>query len=256
MKKYVLTVSLVLLLLVSCATKKAETEVIPETVETTVIEQLPPTVSEVSEVSEDVVPPVEESFVPQQETSVETVVPETEVAVSEEVTPSTATVEAASEEAPVTDWGYVFTSPSSPSETEEAAQPVKSEEVKSTSSKPSAVEASKAPVIEEENEPQNTSFITKFAYFFAHETLFSLGLLVCLGGLIYFIIALVKSSGMIEKKKPAVREAEPSQPSQTSQTDQTDQTKEDVEPQDSSSGFNSEDENDEFLRALLGEDKK
>lgn len=256
MKKYVLTVSLVLLLLVSCATKKAETEVIPETVETTVIEQLPPTVSEVSEVSEDVVPPVEESFVPQQETSVETVVPEAEVAVSEEVTTTTGTVEAASEEAPVTDWGYVFTSPSSPSETEEAAQPVKSEEVKSTSSKPSAVEASKAPVIEEENEPQNTSFITKFAYFFAHETLFSLGLLVCLGGLIYFIIALVKSSGMIEKKKTAVREAEPSQPSQTSQTDQTDQTKEDVEPQDSSSGFNSEDENDEFLRALLGEDKK
>lgn len=252
MKKYVLTVSLVLLLLVSCATKKAETEVIPETVETTVIEQLPPTVSEVSEVSEDVVPPVEESFVPQQETSVETVVPEVEVAVSEEVTPSTATVEAASEEAPVTDWGYVFTSPSSPSETEEAAQPVKSEEVKSTSSKPSAVEASKAPVIEE-HEPQNTSFITKFAYFFAHETLFSLGLLVCLCGLIYFIIALVKSSGMIEKRKPAVREAEPSQLSQTSQTDQT---KEDVEPQDSSSGFNSEDENDEFLRALLGEDKK
>lgn len=253
MKKYGLTVSLVLLLLVSCATKKAETEVIPETVETTVIEQLPPTVSEVSEVSEDVVPPVEESFVPQQETSVETVVPEAEVVVSEEVTPTTATVEASSEEAPVTDWGYVFTSPSSPSEAEEAAQPVKSEEVKSTSSKPSAVEASKAPVSEEENEPQKTSFITKFAYFFAHETLFSLGLLVCLGGLIYFIIALVKSSGMIEKKKPAVREAEPSQPSQTSQTAQT---KEDVEPQDSSFGFNSEDENDEFLRALLGEDKK
>ena len=252
MKKYVLTVSLVLLLLVSCATNKAETEVIPETIETTVIEQLPPAVSEVSEVSEDVVPPVEESFVPQQETSVETVVPKAEVAVSEEVTPTTGTVEAASEEAPVTDWGYVFTSPSSPSEAEEAAQPVKTEEVKSTSSKPSAVEASKAPAIEE-HEPQKTSFITKFAYFFAHETLFSLGLLVCLGGLIYFIIALVKSSGMIEKKKPAVREAEPSQPSQTSQTDQT---KEDVEPQDSSSGFNSEDENDEFLRALLGEDKK
>lgn len=252
MKKYVLTVSLVLLLLVSCATKKAETEVIPETIETTVIEQLPPAVSEVSEVSEDVVPPVEESLVPQQETSVETVVSESELAVSEEVIPTTATVEASSEEAPVTDWGYVFTSPSSPTEAE-AAKPVKTEEVKSTSSKPSSVEAPKAPVIEEENEPQNTSFITKFAYFFAHETLFSLGLLVCLGGLIYFIIALVKSSGMIEKKKPAVRDAEPSQPSQTSQTDQT---KEDVEPQDSSSGFNSEDENDEFLRALLGEYKK
>ena len=249
MKKYVLTVSLVLLFLVSCATKKAETEVIPETVETTVIEQLPPTVSAVSEVSEDVVPPVEESFVPQQETPVEVVVPETEVTVSEEVTPSSATVEAASEEAPVTDWGYVFTSPSSPSEAE-TAQPVKPEEVKTTSSKPSAIESPKAPVIEEETGPQNTSFITKLAYFFAHETLFSLGLLVCLGGLIYFIIALVKSSGMIEKKKPAVREAEPSQPSQPSQT------KEDFEPQDGSSGFDPDDENDEFLRALLGEDKK
>ena len=38
MKKYVMVLSLVLLLLVSCATKKTEQEVLPESVETTVVE--------------------------------------------------------------------------------------------------------------------------------------------------------------------------------------------------------------------------
>lgn len=235
MKKYVMVLSLVLLLLVSCATKKTEQEVLPESVETTVVEQLPQPVSE----PETEISPAEEKpeTVQQESASVETA-SEPEVAVTEEVTTADTTAEKATEEAPVTDWGYVFTSPAS----SDATQPEKAEEVKIAVSKP------KATVVEEDTEPQKTSFITKVAYFVAHETLFSLGLLVSLGGLIYFIVALVKSSGMIEKKKPVVREEEP--------TEEKSPSKEDVEPQDTSSGFDPEDENDEFLRALLGEDKK
>lgn len=235
MKKYVMVLSLVLLLLVSCATKKTEQEVLPESVETTVVEQLPQPVSE----PETEISPAEEKpeTVQQESASVETA-SEPEVAVTEEVTTADTTAEKAAEEAPVTDWGYVFTSPAS----SDATQPEKAEEVKIAVSKP------KATVVEEDTEPQKTSFITKVAYFVAHETLFSLGLLVSLGGLIYFIVALVKSSGMIEKKKPVVREEEP--------TEEKSPSKEDVEPQDTSSGFDPEDENDEFLRALLGEDKK
>ena len=235
MKKYVMVLSLVLLLLVSCATKKTEQEVLPESVETTVVEQLP---QPVSEPETEITPAEEKPETVQQESASAETASEPEVAVTEEVTTADTTAEKASEEAPVTDWGYVFTSPAS----SDVTQPEKAEEVKTAVSKP------KATVVEEETEPQKTSFITKVAYFVAHETLFSLGLLVSLGGLIYFIVALIKSSGMIEKKKPVVREEEP--------TEEKSPSKEDVEPQDTSSGFDPEDENDEFLRALLGEDKK
>ena len=235
MKKYVMVLSLVLLLLVSCATKKTEQEVLPESVETTVVEQLP---QPVSEPETEITPAEEKPETVQQEAPFTETVSEPEIAVTEEVTTADTTAEKASEEAPVTDWGYVFTSPAS----SDVTQPEKAEEVKTAVSKP------KATVVEEETEPQKPSFITKVAYFVAHETLFSLGLLVSLGGLIYFIVALIKSSGMIEKKKPVVREEEP--------TEEKSPSKEDVEPQDTSSGFDPEDENDEFLRALLGEDKK
>ena len=241
MKKYVMVLSLVLLLLVSCATKKTEQEVLPESVETTVVEQLP---QPVSEPETEITPAEEKPETVQQESASAETASEPEVAVTEEVTTADTKAEKASEEAPVTDWGYVFTSPAS----SDVTQPEKAEEVKTAVSKPKATEMPKATVVEEETEPQKTSFITKVAYFVAHETLFSLGLLVSLGGLIYFIVALVKSSGMIEKKKPVVREEEP--------TEDKTPSKEDVEPQDTSSGFDSEDENDEFLRALLGEDKK
>lgn len=235
MKKYVMVLSLVLLLLVSCATKKTKQEVLPESVETTVVEQLP---QPVSEPETEITPAEEKPETVQQESASAETASEPEVAVTEEVTTADTTTEKASEEAPVTDWGYVFTSPAS----SDSTQPEKAEEVKTAVSKP------KATVVEEDTEPQKPSFITKVAYFVAHETLFSLGLLVSLGGLIYFIVALIKSSGMIEKKKPVVREEEP--------TEEKSPSKEDVEPQDTSSGFDPEDENDEFLRALLGEDKK
>lgn len=237
---------MVLLLLVSCATRKTDQEATPESVEIAVVEQLPPSV--VSNTSEDV-PPVEESDKPQGESSSEEAVSDVQlVSIEEDIPPEPG--ETVSSEAPVTDWGYVFTNPS-PAEVAAAqkeSEPVNAEEMKSTVSKPASSYSSVQVVSEKEvTDVQKTSSITKVAYFISHETLFSLGLVVCLSGLIYFIVALVRSSGMVERKKPVIHEEEPSEPSSD---------KEDVEPQDNSSGFDSEDENDEFLRALLGENKR
>ena len=248
MKKYVLTIALVLLLLVSCATKKTEQEQVPEVVETTVIEQLPPTVPAPA----DEIPPAEETVSPQETpTSEESFLPEV-IAPLEDIPSETEAP--ASSDAPVTDWGYVFTSPAA----EEAPKaqtpsvPAKAPEVKKDVAKPSApaVQPQSAEETVEES-ITNNSFISKVINFISHETLFSIGLVVCLGGLIYFIIAMVRSSGMTSgRKKKAVRYVEkPEEPAVESH--------EDVEMKDNSSeGFNSEEENDAFLRALLGEDKK
>ena len=242
MKKYVLTFSLVLLLLVSCATKKTEQEIVPESVETTVIEQLPasvPVTEEIPQTSET------EEQVPS--ATSEEAATETEVPAAEEVTASTD--DSVSSEAPVTDWGYVFTSPST-AEAEKPQETKTAEALKSNIIKPASSETAKQTAVEtKKEEVVKTSFFTKVAYFFAHETLFSLGLIICISGLVYFIIALVKSSGMIEKKKKV-------QVKEEVVVEET-PTDHDVEPKDNlSSDFDSEAEKDEFLRALLGEHKK
>ena len=248
MKKYVLAFSLVLLLLVSCATKKTEQEQTAEVVETTVVEQLPPSVP--ATVIDDV-PPAEETVTPQENPSEESVFLPEVIAPLEDI--PTETESPASTDTPVTDWGYVFTSPA----TEEAPKaqtpsaPAKAPDVKKDVAKPSSPavqsQSSTEPV---EEGITNNSFISKVITFIAHETLFSLGLVVCLGALIYFIVALVKSSGMTggRKKKVVKYVEQPEDPAASH---------EDVEMKDNSSeGFSSEEENDAFLRALLGEDKK
>ena len=246
MKKYVLTIALVLLLLVSCATKKVEQEQNPEVVETAVIEQLPPSVPATVV---DEVPPAEEAASSQEASTSENVETLTEVVAPLEDIPSEIATPDSSE-APVTDWGYVFTSPS----TEETAKaqtpsaPAKAAEVKTETPKASTtVSQSQSAAVEEQ---KSNPFIYKVISFISHEKLFSLGLVISLAGLIYFIIALVKSSGMVVRKKTVERRVE-EQPVETSPSN------EDVEMQDNSStGFSSEEENDAFLRALLGEDKK
>jgi hypothetical protein len=248
MKKFVLTIALVLLLLVSCATKKTEQEQTAEVVETTVVEQLPPSVP-ATVVDEN--PPAEETATSQENPSEEaSVLPEV-IAPLEDIPSETETP--ASTDAPVTDWGYVFTSPSTeePAKAQTTSDTAKATEVKKDVVKPAAPAVQSRSVSEPAEEGiTNNSFLSKVINFIAHEKLFSLGLFVLLVSLIYFIIALVRSSGMTrsKKKKVAYREEV---------THETYTSNEDVEMQDSSSsGFSTEEENDEFLRALLGEDKK
>ncbi|MBO6001762.1 MAG: hypothetical protein J6P81_08280, partial [Spirochaetales bacterium] len=83
MKKYVMVLSLVLLLLVSCATKKTEQEVLPESVETTVVEQL---LQPVSEPETEITPAEEIPESVQQESASAETASEPEVVVTEEVT--------------------------------------------------------------------------------------------------------------------------------------------------------------------------
>ena len=247
MKKYVLTIALVLLLLVSCATKNVEQEQTAEVVDTTVIEQLPPSVPATVV---DEVPPAEEAASSQEASTSENVETLTEVVAPLEDIPSE-TESSASTEAPATDWGYVFTSPSAPETTEsqKPSTPAPAAEVKKDVSKPSAPAVKSQTSVEPEKEElTNNSFIAKVINFISHEKLFSLGLLICAISLIYFIIALVKTSGMAVRKKKIV-EMKSNQPEEESSAD--------VEMKDNSStGFSSEEENDAFLRALLGEDKK
>ena len=263
MKKTLFTVLIVfLIVLTSCATKKPQqAEVEAEVVEATVVEQ----------VSEEPVLVVEDTPVPAvgQESSEKKnpeieeaqLVDVAEVAIKEEPREELVSTEDAASESglSLSDLSYVFTSTDAPvkedsssehsssepvAETASASEAGKAERPEKDQAKPAAATASpektSAPVAEEESE---TSFMDKVIYFLSHELLFSIGILICIGGLVYFIVALAKSSH--GRKKPAVKDSADSgnpAPEDGSQATQ------DVAAD--------EDEEDEFLKALLGEDKK
>ncbi|MBO4393921.1 MAG: hypothetical protein J5800_06220 [Spirochaetales bacterium] len=240
MKKTALVISLVLLLLVSCATKKpVETEVEPEVVQAVVVEDLNP---------ENVPTPAEPETIIYEEEKVEEpqLIPEEEV--TEVVEPEETVFEVPSEETSVdeqtiaeSDWSKPISSseqtvveqPKAEPTTQVSAPEAESEQPKPSFSRPSAPE----PLQTE----QEASVPDKVIQFISHEILFSVGLLVCAVGLVYFIIALVRSSSSHSRRKAARRSQAANEP-------------EKQETQDSDSDLS--DEDDEFLKALLRDERK
>lgn len=240
MKKTILVISLVLLLLVSCATKKpVETEPEPEVVQAVVVEDLTPEIVPEPAETEVITPEEEKVEEPQ-------LIPEEEV--TEVVEPEETVFEVPEEEAPVveqtiaeSDWSKPIASSEQPvveekPKTEPPTQPAfttTSEQPRPAATRPAAP----APVQTE----QEASVLDKVITFISHEILFSVGLLVCAVGLIYFIIALVRSSSSRARRK-AKRNSQAAEVSE--------------KPEESTSDSDLSDEDDEFLKALLREDKK
>ncbi len=247
MKKTVLAVSLVLLLLVSCATKKnVEPEPEPEVVQATVVEQFDPVEEPSSAVSEEVV------NVPTEEVAESTqLIPDEEVIeeqpASEEVVFDSPEEPAPTQEEtlPESDWGHVFTKDDqgevTASEPEAVSQP--SEASISSPQKEVVTTTAAAPAVQEspvqEKEP---SVFDRIVLFISHEILFSIGLLVCAVGVIYFIVALVRSSSRRSKRSSRKMEKTSSEPAEKKSEEQSD--------------AELADEDDEFLKALLRDGKK
>ncbi len=173
MKKTILAVSLALLLLVSCATKKpVEAESEPEVVQTTVVEQLPP-VEETPAASAE--PAIEAQELPEEEKQI---VSEPEVVSQEPVTETSVaepseTVSFTEEQTlPETDWGHVFTSSEVPAD--EKTEPKAESESKPetvaapTASVQSPVKAESpaisqpSPSVQENKEPSLTDKVLNF----------------------------------------------------------------------------------------------
>ena len=153
----------------------------------------------------------------------------------------------------------------------------KVEEKKPEQPKPAAAPAEVSkPAAAKVAEPieKKPSFFSKVLYFVTHEILFSIGLLVCLCGLIYFFIALIKTSNVKKKKKESKEEdkaeeakagSEEESKNEEAKPEEVPEIKTEAKPakkaakketKEAPKDFGIDDEEDEFLRALLGDNKK
>ncbi len=245
MKKRLLFVCSILLVLASCASNKAvKTEVEPEPVETTVVEQI-----EVPVLVEEDLSPASAEVASDQPAEEPQVLPEEEVeqpiseSVLEEIEQEFTEMEPV-QTLPESDWGYVFTSSEQPvSQEAEEEKPVVEETASQVKEeKPSAPVSipSQAAPVQPKSEP---SVFDRILLFISNEILFSVGLLVCFIGLVYFIIALVRSGSRPSRRRKPNRDDKVSEPSETVDANASDDS-------------DLSDEDDEFLKALLGEDRK
>ena len=271
MKKSLLVIlAVILVLLASCATKKPDQGKTPEVVQTTVVEQVSSdhvlVVDDRPSEAEPVAPVVEEMIPAQQQ-----VVADPENTVIAEPADVEVELVAPEKETTANDWDFVFTSSDKATqepkpEAAPSSPAVKTEEKKPEQTKPVAAPSSgsSTPAAEKPAAPaeKKTSFFGNVASFISHEILFSLGLLVCLGGLVYFIIAMIKSSNIKKRRKTVdVDEADRNGKPETSADDgkkSDEKSSEPVKPvsKEAPKDFEINDEEDEFLKALLGENKK
>ena len=259
MRKFLIILLSILFLLVSCATKEVkqdEPEI--EVIEATVVETPAPVVPEPS--SEPVVPHEEPAPepVPEPEPEPEPVVvePVTEQEIIEPVrTEEIVVVEQPSEE----DWSMVITASApveeNPQEEEPEVKETTVEEPKPAEEKAPAVAETPAKTTETAKTAKEPSFVDKvtdilkkIGQYIVKEKLLSIGFLTCIIGVIYLIVALVKTrrprdrfdsyygyqDNNYEDQEPEVETPKPGQ------------KKQDLEP---------EDEDDEFLRSLLGDNR-
>ena len=252
MRKILIIFLTILLLLVSCATKEVkQDEPEMEVVEATVVETPAPITPEPA--LEPELPPEEPLPEPEPEVVDFEPVAEEPVAEQEVTEPEPVVEEPVTEQPAEEDWSKVITA-EAPVE-----QPVAEEsEVKETTeTKP---EEEKAPAVKTQTsmavaaakEPsfvdKVTDVLKKIGQFIMREKLLSIGFLTCIIGVFYLIIALVKTRHRRDRfdsyhdyqedesyeQEPEKVEAKPAP------------KRHDTEP---------EDEDDEFLRSLLGDDK-
>lgn len=279
MKRFFIFLLVVLLVLTSCSTGKVskeepEVEVVTATPEKAPTAELPATEpAEQPQAQEQAEVPVAETEQPQQPEAIIEVLPEDEKIMVEETGPiDEATAEEIVEALTDQDWSTVITA-TAPSEEKPAAEEKAAEAVKQVETQ--AAETAKAEEAVQQPaqtaKPEQTAqttqklaekkgttlskiaaFFSKVGNFVMKEKLLSIGILVCCVGVVYLIIALFISR---HPKKPKHRHHAEASYQEGEEGDQEDDSSDDDDDspvqEDVAAG-----EDDEFLRSLLGEDKK
>ena len=275
MKRIFIVLLIALLVLTSCSTGKAtqeepEIEVVtatPEKAPTADVPVVEPSVQ--PEEPKEAEAPVVETELPQEPEVVIEVLPDEEVIVVDEPQPiDEKTAEEIIEALVEQDWSQVITA-TAPAEEKPAAEQKPAETAKpaATAEKPAAeadkpaatqtTPATQAPAAAqtvkkaaEKAESGIAAFFSKVGSFIMKEKLLSIGLLVCAIGVIYLIVALVIS------KRPRKHKHH------RHDSEQYYQEAEEDAGEDEDAGYAAPEEDvrpgedDEFLRSLLGDDKK
>ena len=254
MRKILIIFLTILLLLVSCATKEVkQDEPEMEVVEATVVETPAPVTPEPA--LEPELP--QEEPLPEPEPEVVDFEPVVEEPVAEqEVTEIEPVVEEPVKEQPEEeDWSKVITA-EAPVEQPVAEEPEakvtveepKPAEEKAPATKTPATSTAPASAKKPSFVDKVTDSLKKIGQFIMREKLLSIGFLTCIIGVIYLIIALVKSRRPRDRFDSYERPEQPYYEDQEPEVveEKTAPKRHDTEP---------EDEDDEFLRSLLGDDK-
>ena len=285
MKKIFICLLVFLLVLVSCTTKSVKSEApAVEVVEATTVESPAPVTPVVTPVPE---PEVQVEPVHEEKTGegVE-IIPEKEV--EPEVSAEEAAVAEAVDEALAEDWSKTITAAapeeekpvaaaSEKTEPEQTASSVTSKttaapsESKEPAQTPSAAKTSEQSA---EKETKKEGLFSKIGHFIANQKLLSIGILTCVIGFIYLVVALIISRRPRKVKTPAPApeaQEEVSEPDVEPQNDieealRIDSIPEEIsgkpagkperKPAEKKADSKQEDDDDAFLRSLLGEDKK
>ncbi|MBQ2049115.1 MAG: hypothetical protein II493_01735 [Spirochaetales bacterium] len=285
MKKIFICLLVFLLVLVSCTTKSVKSEApAVEVVEATTVESPAPVTPVVTPVPgpEVQVEPVHEEKTGE---GVE-IIPEKEV--EPEVSAEEAAVAEAVDEALAEDWSMTITAAapeeekpvaaaSDKTEPEQTASSVTSKttaapsESKEPAQTPSAAKTSEQSA---EKETKKEGLFSKIGHFIANQKLLSIGILTCAIGFIYLVVALIISRRPRKVKTPAPApeaQEEVSEPDVEPQNDieealRIDSIPEEIsgkpagkperKPAEKKADSKQEDDDDAFLRSLLGEDKK
>lgn len=275
MKKILICLLVFLLVLVSCTTKSVKSEApAVEVVEATAVESPAP---EVPVVTPDPAPEVQDEPVHEEKTGegVE-VLPEKEV--EPEVSPEEAAVAEEVVETIAEDWSKTITAAApeaqqsaapAASEKKEPEQPASSVTSKTTAAPTAAKETTQksapAATSTASEKKSEEGFFKKIGNFIANQKLLSIGILTCLIGFIYLVVALILSSRprKVKVSAPVQETEEASEPDVEPQTDieealRIDSVPEEVSGKPAKKPADSKPENDDdaFLRSLLGEDKK
>lgn len=285
MKKIFICLLVFLLVLVSCTTKSVKSEApAVEVVEATTVESPAPVTPVVTPVPgpEVQVEPVHEEKTGE---GVE-IIPEKEV--EPEVSAEEAAVAEAVDEALAEDWSKTITAAAPEEEKPVAAASDKTEPEQTASSdtskttaapsesKEPAQTSSAAKTSEQssEKETKNEGLFSKIGHFIANQKLLSIGILTCAIGFIYLVVALIISRRPRKVKTPAPApeaQEEVSEPDVEPQNDieealRIDSIPEEIsgkpagkperKPAEKKADSKQEDDDDAFLRSLLGEDKK
>lgn len=285
MKKIFICLLVFLLVLVSCTTKSVKSEApAVEVVEATTVESPAPVTPVVTPVPE---PEVQVEPVHEEKTGegVE-IIPEKEV--EPEVSAEEAAVAEAVDEAQAEDWSKTITAAAPEEEKPVAAASEKTEPEQTASSVTSKTTAapseskepaqtpSSAKTSEQsaEKETKNEGLFSKIGHFIANQKLLSIGILTCVIGFIYLVVALIISRRPRKVKTPAPApeaQEEVSEPDVEPQNDieealRIDSIPEEIsgkpagkperKPAEKKADSKQEDDDDAFLRSLLGEDKK
>lgn len=285
MKRFFIFLLVVLLVLTSCSTGKVskeepEVEVVTATPEKAPTVELPATEpAEQPQAQEQAEVPAAETEQPQQPEAIIEVLPEDEKIVVEETGPiDEATAEEIVEALVEQDWSKVITAtapaeekPAAEGKPAEAAKPAETQASQSSQAAEPAQQSAQAAQPAQTAEPEQTAqttqklaekkgttlskiaaFFSKVGNFVMKEKLLSIGILVCCVGVVYLIIALFISR---HPKKPKHRHHAEASYQEGEEGDQEEDSSDDDDDspvqEDVAAG-----EDDEFLRSLLGEDKK